>query len=95
MADKERKVAVDGRKVDSQLVITLYEGERVPEAHCTIAGRMTGQMIMGLEGAGIMQIDIELRRAQLEMRRAMGMMTPENRKDLIQRTMQTEENTLG
>lgn len=92
MADKERKVAVT-RPIDSQVLITLYAGEHQPEIECLQAGRMTGQMIMGLEGAGIMRIDVELRRAQLEMRRREGQMPPENRKGLVERTMMTKENS--
>lgn len=98
MANKEREVAMTseaGREIDSQIVITLYKGEREPEARCTQAGRLTGQMIMGLEGANMMRIDNELRRAQLELRRSSGQLTPENRRGLIERIMQTKENSSG
>jgi hypothetical protein len=93
MANKEQRVVVDDRVVDSQLVITLYQGERVPECHCTVAGRMTGQMVMGAEGSGIMRIDNELRRAQLEMRRKAHLIPDENRKTIEDRLMQTKENS--
>lgn len=87
MADKKQQVAVNERRIDSQLVITLYEGERVPEAVCTKAGRMTGQMIMGLEGANMARIDVELRRRQLELRRSVGSIPPENTRSLEERIM--------
>jgi hypothetical protein len=90
VADEEREV-----DIDSQLVITLYKGEREPHLECTKAGRMTGQMVMGLEGAGMMKIDNVLRAAQLKMRREAGQMQPQNTKSIENRLMQTEENSGG
>ena len=93
MAHKEQQVVVEEREVDSQLVITLYVGERTPEIHCRKAGRMSGQMIMGQEGSGIMRIDNELRRAQLELRRRENMIPAENKTPIQERMMQTKENS--
>lgn len=106
MADEERQVVVTaeniddfplpgGKLIDSQLVITLFEDEREPHLVCTKAGRMTGQMVMGLEGAGMMKIDNVLRAAQLEMRRKAGQMPKPNMRSIEDRLMQTEENSGG
>lgn len=81
--------------MDSQLVITLFKGQREPEAHCTKAGRMTGQMIMGTEGSHMMRIDNELRRAQLELRRSSGWIPPANTKTLEERVFMTPERENG
>lgn len=97
VADQKRRVAydvwrppgVDAEEIDSQIVITLLKGERQPQAQCTQAGRLTGQMIMGLEGSNMSRIDIELRDAQLEMRRMAGHIPPENTKTLEERIFMT------
>lgn len=93
--DVWRPPGVDAAEIDSQIVITLLRGERVPQAQCTKAGRMTGQMIMGLEGSGMYRIDTELRRAQLEYRRANDMIPKPNTRSLEDRVMQTPENSNG
>jgi hypothetical protein len=102
MADEERGMVVgerhvtyelDDPKYDSILVITLYHGEREPHVACVKAGRMTGQMVMGLEGAGMMKIDNVLRAAQQEMRRKAGQMAKQNMRSIEDRLMQTKENS--
>ncbi len=97
MADKKQQVAIRDYVIpedaDSVLLVILRVDERVPEAICLKAGRMTGQMIMGLEGAGIMRIDNELRRAQVEMRRREGLIPPPNTQPIEDRLMQTKENS--
>jgi hypothetical protein len=97
MADKEQRLAhdvwrppgVSAEKIDSQIVITLMKGENSPLVYCTRGGRMTGQMVMGAEGSGMMRIDNELRRAQLELRRSSGQMPKENTKTLEERVFMT------
>ena len=100
VADEERKMDIgnytvpgDPESIDSQLVITLYKDEREPHLLCTKAGRMTGQMVMGLEGAGMMKIDNVLRAAQLALRRELGLMSRLNNRSIEDRLMQTKENS--
>ncbi len=102
VADEERKMDIgnytvpgDPESIDSQLVITLYKDEREPHLLCTKAGRMTGQMVMGLEGAGMMKIDNVLRAAQLALRREAGHVPKSNLRPMEDRLMQTKENSGG
>ena len=92
-------VCYDQELVDSQLVVTLIKGQREPEIRCTKAGRMTGQMVMGLEGQGMMRIDNVLRAGQQVLRRERGWRPPENTKTLEERmfipTGQLKEKTGG